>query len=1150
MSKSYYPLKPCPICDSTSGKCRGKEDSGREFVLCMTFSDAHKNQIENGYKCIKESDSKYQYHAATFTLDNSNWSSEQLDNWKLAKEAREKAKHAEYSIRYNNSLPATDRDSLYKQILDYLPLDTKALELRGFSSAEIASSEFKRVEKWQQLPFSTDNRLPGIGKDGKSLIVGANGFLCPIRDYDGNVTAIQVRLDKADDAGRYRWLSGNGQVLPLQVGNELENPLAVFKVNNATGIALVEGTGVKPYLASRRLNKLVIGASGGQFTASPMLLREYLSRASKDLDTKLITIYPDAGDIQNSAVMNRWEQLNTLLLQLGYTIQFAWWEQFTKEAKDIDELDITSTEFSYLSFTQFKALGSNSPTQNQTNLVDIAFQKWINSRKFTPTVTVNQPELKLNPEALVDNSIVSIKSGMGTGKTNGLLQQIKNSPNRAFIIGCLNNLLLDTIGRATKLGIKIYHLHEDDAKNLIPDIDTNIACCVDSIQHLDGYFNGIDLYIDEICSVISHIVSGGTLKGRQGLIMKVFEKAVKEANRVFILDANNNDLVTDFISEIDPSKKVIKIANIAKIKGHHFKFVDGYDPNKDKVQKRDKSPLLKMLLDKDCKPWVASDSKEFTNTISELLSDENKKGYTLNRDTVSEDWAKNFLTNPTEFVSTHSPDYFAISPTANSGVSITDTGSFNTKISVFTGVLATNHQSQILMRLRPSLVHYIACPEFSTIDTDSSIKTPNDYRNKVVNKIILSSFISNPDDNLTQAELLASAILDKGENDIWFSLSCELGWIDNFERQNLRKCLIYALRSQGHTTEIVQLESSKQHDEQYKETKDKRVERKAEQLLIVEPFKDVEEANQIAKGNPNKSTMLRVEKTRLLDRLPGIDTSQSWGTELIKNFLTDKEAITKHQRFWMLQNFEVSQKRSEANWFYNVTSEYFYLGSMDRDAHLKVWAMRELGIPKLVDKLIDGYCLYKNTPEVVKIYDKALSDTEVSTGLGLHIRPPTETASERMRLVKQILESVGVKLKSEQRKLIDGKRESTYVLDKEAYESQARIDVLNCISTKYSGYLLSETAKKVKWEDERQQHSEEIYKPNSNVVDADATEHDSSLIEGTVELFRELLAENALTWEMITEYFDEVGEACKELVFNLLTLGERTQIRMLESSAA
>ncbi|PHM09453.1 plasmid replication protein, CyRepA1 family [Nostoc sp. 'Peltigera malacea cyanobiont' DB3992] len=1148
----------------------------------MTFSDARKNQIENQYKCIKESDSKYQYLAATFTLNDSDWGLEQREDWRLAKEAREKTKHAEYSIRYNNSLSRTDRNCLYQQILDYLPSDTEALELRGFSSAEIASSEFKKVKKWQSLPFTIPNQLPGVGKEGKSLIVGGEGFLCPIRDYDGQVTGIQLRLDNPDDAGRYRWLSGEGQVLPLRVGSELENPLAVFKAENAFGIALVEGTGVKPYLASKRLNKLVIGASGGQFTASPMLLREYLDRASKDLDTKLVTIYPDAGDIENSAVMRRWEQLTTFLLQLNYTIQFAWWGQSTKEAKDIDELDITSTEFSYLSFAQFKALGSNSPTKNETNVVDIAFQKWIECRKFTPTITVNQPELKIPLKMLEDNAILSIKSGMGTGKTNGLLEQIKNSPNRAFIFGCLNNLLLETIGRATKLGIKIYHLHEDDAKNLIPDISTHIACCVDSIQHLDGYFDGVDLYIDEICSVISHIVTGGTLKNRQGLIMKIFEKAVREANRVFILDANNNDLVTDFIGKIDPSKKVIKIANLAKIKGHHFNFVDGYDPNKDKTLKRDKSPLLKMMLDKDCKPWVASDSKEFTNTISELLADENKKGYTLNRDTVSEDWAKNFLTNPTDFISIHSPDYFAISPTANSGVSITDTGSFNTKIAVFTGVLTTNHQSQILLRLRPSLVHYITCPEFSTIDTDSSIKTPNEYRTKVLNKIILSSFISNSDDNLTQAQLLASAILDKGENDIWFHLSCELGWIDNFERQNLRKCLIYALQEQGHTTEIINLDSSKQHNEHYKETKEKIVERKAEKLLVIEPFKDIDEANQIAKGNPNKSTMLRVEKTRLLDRLPGIDTSKSWDMELIKNFLTDKEAITKHQRFWMLKNFEVSQKRSEVNWFYNVTSEYFYLGSMDKDAHLKVWAMKELGIPELIHKLINGYYLYKNTPEVIDIYDKALTNSEINAALGIHIRPATETASERMRLVKQIFESVGIKLKTNQRKLIDGVRQVTYTLDTDVYNSQDRVDILNCIDTKYRGYLVSETAKKVKWEDERQQHSEEVYKPKSNVVDASANEHDfslidseerlqlpeksckpeinvtdvgvskpdsTSLVDNTVELFREFLADGTLTWGMVIDYFEEVGEACKELVFDLLTLGEQAQIRMLESLA-
>ncbi|WP_041565742.1 hypothetical protein [Nostoc punctiforme] len=74
--------------------------------------------------------------------------------------------------------------------------------------------------------------------------------------------------------------------------------------------------------------------------------------------------------------------------------------------------------------------------------------------------------------------------------------------------------------------------------------------------------------------------------------------------------------------------------------------------------------------------------------------------------------------------------------------------------------------------------------------------------------------------------------------------------------------------------------------------------------------------------------------------------------------------------------------------------------------------------------------------------------------------------------------------------------------------------------------------------------------PEINVADADVTEHDSSLIDSSVELLREFLADGTLTWDMVIEYFDEVGKEAEKLIWELLTLGEQLQIRMLKSLAA
>jgi hypothetical protein len=79
------------------------------------------------------------------------------------------------------------------------------------------------------------------------------------------------------------------------------------------GIALAEGTGAKPFLVSQRLNLLTIGAAGGQWSSSPELFKQTLKKAEIEVGSKIIKIFPDAGDTLNPSVMNRWQRVINLL---------------------------------------------------------------------------------------------------------------------------------------------------------------------------------------------------------------------------------------------------------------------------------------------------------------------------------------------------------------------------------------------------------------------------------------------------------------------------------------------------------------------------------------------------------------------------------------------------------------------------------------------------------------------------------------------------------------------------------------------------------------------------------------------------------------------------------------------------------------------
>ena len=125
-----------------------------------------------------------------------------------------------------------------------------------------------------------------------------------------------------------------------------------------------------------------------------------------------------------------------------------------------------------------------------------------------------------------------------------------------------------------------------------------------------------NIRIDETCSVLLHAVNGGTLGSNQARAIKILSHAIQEAKNVYLFDGNLTDLFVDFISKLAPEKQVIKIENDQKIPPHQIKIVDAIDIDNE-IKKRDKSPLIKMLLDPEVVSWIFCDSKE-RNYLSKL----------------------------------------------------------------------------------------------------------------------------------------------------------------------------------------------------------------------------------------------------------------------------------------------------------------------------------------------------------------------------------------------------------------------------------------------------------------------------------------------------------------------------------------------------
>ena len=421
---------PCPVCEGTNGACRILEN---KIVFCHKFVDARVGEPFNGYVCVKVANG----HTATFKPDNSaEWTEGRKREWEVQKAARKEQARQEERQQEERALLPQRRHELYSLLFEQLSLEPATLndlQRRGFTPEEIEACGFKSVVSYQKLSLPFDRRLPGIGLDGRSLAVKHDGYLCPVYDVEGNVVALQVRLDNPEDGNRYRWLS-TPLSATLKLYPEGENPLTVQLpfTGKPEGIALVEGVGAKSFLVANRLNLAVLGAAGGQWTSSPKLLKRYLEQLHQKVGgEKLVTFYPDAGDVSNRDVARRWRKTANLLLDWGWRVRFAWWGQSVKSLSDIDELQPEQLgKIGYLSVSEFNALYfkwtgleeeiSPSPTPiAYEDRVAIA-QKRLHSLSYLIDL-VCDPTQKYLPNLvgiIPEKGIIVLKSPKGSGKSH------------------------------------------------------------------------------------------------------------------------------------------------------------------------------------------------------------------------------------------------------------------------------------------------------------------------------------------------------------------------------------------------------------------------------------------------------------------------------------------------------------------------------------------------------------------------------------------------------------------------------------------------------------------------------------------------------------------------------------------------------------
>ena len=362
MPSTFRPLKRnCPICSGARRDCR--ENTQNHLIHCR-----HDVGEVPGYKEVGEDKHGFFMWAVDDGCDRK----EELELRRREREALKQRRLQQEQDRLSQLLSPLKRDIQIRKLLAQLGLKAahKAdLHRRGLTDSQIEAGLFRSVEPWQKLDRDISHSLAGINIIGSGLTTPHSGYLCPIWNPQGLLIGWQLRLDKAEDGGKYRWPTSASKKRPQGPTAHLPNgelPLTCCRPlegkPESLTIGLIEGVGLKPFITAQLRSQIIIGAAGGNFAASQETLKAYLDTVSAELGTRQLTLYPDAGATSNSHVMRQYRRLKELVTRWGYTLRIGWWNQIDKDTdKDADELLAAGRgeEIEEITWSQFEQIAHN-----------------------------------------------------------------------------------------------------------------------------------------------------------------------------------------------------------------------------------------------------------------------------------------------------------------------------------------------------------------------------------------------------------------------------------------------------------------------------------------------------------------------------------------------------------------------------------------------------------------------------------------------------------------------------------------------------------------------------------------------------------------------------------------------------------------------
>jgi hypothetical protein len=327
-------------------------------------------------------------------------------------------------------------------------------------------------------------------------------------------------------------------------------------------------------------------------------------------------------------------------------------------------------------------------------------------------------------------------------------------------------------------------------------------------------------------------------------------------------------------------------------------------------------------------------------------------------------------------------------------------------------------------RVREWLVDYLQADAMACLKGSDGLRPAFGHREAVAQQWVQELLRAYDDPHLMTHNILAAAL--------------------NYEQQHTWECLKTVLTEAGHHVAIIDRLQADHLKAQSTEIRERILDTDAAAIYNAKSI-TMEQAIRIkSRWSSSLDDRWSCEKAFLLHRLPGIQHTEIWGPELIKELLfKQRSLIPSLERWWLLHHMDAAHERSRQRWEQLMQQEQSpFLPDIRSDFAL-LQAMQAIGLLRLFES---DEAFNENSELIQEIYRKC-KRRKISTALRRKVGK-----QHPMEFVNRLARSVGSTIESEQSWVRDESRGKRSYFFHSPETDEVRSTLLECINQRLQKY--------------------------------------------------------------------------------------------------